>query len=68
MVSDTHLKEPESVSCEVCRLEVPHAKSLTIEGKEYMYYFCGHGCYSRWQEGMAEGKKGNVPRSYSEDK
>ena len=36
MVSDTHLKEPESVSCEVCRLEVPHAKSLTIEGKEYM--------------------------------
>lgn len=68
MVSDVPVKEPEPVACEVCQLEIPRAKSLSIEGKEYVYYFCGHGCYSRWHESMAQRKKGITPRSDSEDK
>jgi hypothetical protein len=30
---------------------VPHADALSVEGQEYLYYFCGQGCYSHWQHG-----------------
>ncbi len=50
MVYELPVKEPEPVSCENCHREIPNAASLSIEGQEYIYYFCGHGCYSRWHE------------------
>jgi YHS domain-containing protein len=54
MISELPVKEPEPVSCSVCHVEIPRAESLSIEGKEYVYYFCGHGCYSRWNGGLEE--------------
>lgn len=50
MDSEQPIKEPEPVSCEICHREIPNADSFSIEGQEYIYYFCGHGCYSRWHE------------------
>lgn len=38
-----------NVSCHVCHQEVPQADALTAEGQEYLYYFCGRGCYARWE-------------------
>jgi len=40
-----------TVTCHVCHQAVPHAEALTAEGQEYLYYFCGRGCYSHWQHG-----------------
>jgi len=56
-MTEVPVKEPDPVSCEICHKEIPRAESLPIEGKEYVYFFCGHGCYSRWNERMAEQKK-----------
>ncbi len=47
-MSELPVKEPEPVSCEICHQEISRAESLSVEGKEYIYYFCGNGCYSRW--------------------
>ena len=55
------VEEPEPVSCAVCHVEIPRADSLSIEGKEYVYYFCGHGCYSRWNKQMGERLRGGKP-------
>ena len=57
MVTELPIKEPEPVSCAVCQLEIPRAESLSIEGKEYAYYFCGHGCYTRWSTELGERMK-----------
>jgi hypothetical protein len=43
MVEDRH-----SVSCNVCHREVPHADSLSAEGQDYLWFFCGLGCYEQW--------------------
>ncbi len=56
-MSELPVKEPAPVSCEICHQEIPSAQSLSIEAKEYTYYFCGHGCYARWNERMAEQQK-----------
>ena len=42
------------VSCHVCHREIPRADALTVEGQEYLYYFCGQGCYARWQQEQHE--------------
>ncbi len=42
--------ELEEVSCNVCHQQVPHAESLAVEAQEYLYFFCGQGCYSTWQQ------------------
>ena len=36
-------------TCLLCQREVPYAEALGMEGKEYLYFFCGAGCYERWQ-------------------
>lgn len=61
MTSEQPVKEPEPVSCEICHREIPKADSLTIEGQEYAYYFCGHGCYSRWHALNMKQKKNKTP-------
>ncbi len=38
---------PEVVSCSVCQREIPRAESLTAEGRDYLYFFCGAGCYEK---------------------
>ena len=41
--------DPQSVFCEVCARPVPKSEALPAEGVEYTAYFCGAGCYERWQ-------------------
>lgn len=65
MVSEQDLMETAPVSCEVCHIEIPRTESLSIEAKEYVYYFCGHGCFSRWSERVEERVKDKPHRSKS---
>jgi hypothetical protein len=44
---------PVTVTCNVCRREVPHIESLSAEGRDYLYFFCGTGCYEQWRSGAA---------------
>ncbi|HEY9148524.1 MAG TPA: DUF3330 domain-containing protein [Gammaproteobacteria bacterium] len=50
MKEATETTDAPLVSCHICQLEVPHAEALSVEGQEYLYYFCGQGCYSQWQQ------------------
>ncbi|MEK7734737.1 MAG: DUF3330 domain-containing protein [Pseudomonadota bacterium] len=38
------------VSCQVCLKEIPKSVAKSLEGPEYVYYFCGADCYYRWQQ------------------
>lgn len=42
--------EPAEVSCHVCHTEIPRAEALSAEAQEYVYYFCGNGCYVHWRQ------------------
>lgn len=42
--------QSNGVSCSVCHREVPRADALSVEGQEYLYYFCGQGCYILWKQ------------------
>lgn len=50
MSKSTEQPQVEVVSCNVCQQEVTHAESLAVEAQEYLYFFCGAGCYTHWQE------------------
>lgn len=47
------------VSCMSCQREIPHAKAMSIEGKEYAYFFCGYGCYQHWRQGEGRQERPN---------
>ncbi|MDX1430874.1 MAG: DUF3330 domain-containing protein [Gammaproteobacteria bacterium] len=59
MTDEPRIDEPRvfsdeaSVSCRVCRREVPRSEAKSVEGKDYVWYFCGLGCYSRWRRRAA---------------
>lgn len=59
MKDATEESTPPAVSCLICHREVPHAEALTAEGQEYLYYFCGQGCYVHWknEQGQASPKR-----------
>jgi hypothetical protein len=42
--------ELETLFCNLCHREIPHAEELSIEGQEYAYHFCGHDCYDHWRQ------------------
>ena len=48
--------EPGTVSCEVCLKEMQHAHAMMEEVNDYVMYFCGLECYSRWREGNPPGE------------
>lgn len=37
------------VSCETCLAEIPSDIAHTMEGPDYVHYFCGLDCLARWQ-------------------
>ncbi len=41
--------EPVTISCEVCLQEVHHSRTELEEVNDYVMYFCGLECYSRWR-------------------
>ncbi|MFO8058018.1 MAG: DUF3330 domain-containing protein [bacterium] len=34
----------EKVACEVCRKEIPKSVALSVEGSDYIHYFCCSDC------------------------
>jgi hypothetical protein len=39
------------VACEVCLKEIPRSVARSLEGPDYVYHFCGQGCYEKWLAG-----------------
>lgn len=46
------------VSCAACLKEIPGDVALTVEGPDYVQYFCGLDCMGQWQE---KAKKASKP-------
>lgn len=45
------------VSCEICLTQIPHTEARSMEGNEYVLYFCGLECYDQWsREGDEESR------------
>ena len=40
--------DPDKVSCDVCRAEIPKATAQHAEGQNYVHYFCGPACFLNW--------------------
>ena len=40
----------EQVSCEVCLKEIPGSEAKRFETEDYVAYFCGLDCYSKWKQ------------------
>ena len=54
--------EPERVSCEVCRKEVPESESVAPEAGDYLIHFCGLACYDKWKQMRATPGDQSIPR------
>jgi hypothetical protein len=48
MVEHPKPELPEQIACEICMKEVPKTEALNAEGAEYVLYFCGLDCYTKW--------------------
>ena len=43
------------VACETCLTQIPHTEAQSMEGDDYVLYFCGLDCYDEWsREGQQE--------------
>lgn len=51
MTKTDALEKEGSVACEVCLKEIPRSVARSLEGPDYVYYFCGQDCYEKWQAG-----------------
>lgn len=43
------LEACEIVSCETCLAEIPTDLAQSLEGPDYVHYFCGLDCLAKWQ-------------------
>ena len=43
------MKNTETVACEVCLKEIPKSVAHSLEGEDYVYYFCGAACHEKWR-------------------
>ncbi len=50
MVKKSDSSEVETVSCAVCRKEVPLSEAVIPEVADYVAYFCGLECYAKWKQ------------------
>lgn len=39
----------EPIACAVCLAEIPRSVAQSLEGPDYVYYFCGPACYEKWR-------------------
>lgn len=42
--------EDPLLHCEVCLKEIPRSVAQGHEGTEYVHYFCGADCYTKWEK------------------
>jgi hypothetical protein len=50
MTTRLAVENSHPVSCTICHREVPRAESLSAEGQDYLWFFCGLGCYEQWHQ------------------
>lgn len=50
----------EQVPCAVCLKEIPKSEARVAEATDYVVYFCGLDCYSKWKD-----ENGSAPRAPS---
>lgn len=41
--------DQETVTCRECRREIPPSEAKSVEGQDYVWYFCGLDCYQAWR-------------------
>lgn len=63
MSEEHHNPVPDKVSCHVCHQEIPHADALSAEGQEYLFFFCGQGCYVQWNQEEAKARRESARNS-----
>ena len=51
------VKLGEAAQCDVCLAEVPLSVAKSVEGLDYVHYFCGLDCMAKWLE---QAKRGRV--------
>ncbi len=39
-----------ALSCSECLEEIPASVANSLEGKDYIHYFCGLECYATWEK------------------
>lgn len=49
----------EKVSCKVCLKEIPKSEAKVAEATDYVLYFCGIECYTKWRTGKP-GQRGRA--------
>jgi hypothetical protein len=49
--------EIKIVKCNSCASEIPETVAMTMEGLEYVMYFCGQACFDHWESEHQESNK-----------
>lgn len=44
------------LNCEFCKKEIPRSAAQTVEGDDYVLYFCGVQCYEAWRRSAHQAK------------
>jgi hypothetical protein len=59
MTTRLAVENSHPVTCNICHREVPRAESLSAEGQDYLWFFCGLDCYEQWRHGAEAEGSGN---------
>lgn len=49
-----------ALSCSECLQEIPSSVANSLEGKDYIHYFCGLECYAIWEEQNDRRRAGDI--------
>ena len=44
----------DTLSCEVCKKEIPASEAVCAEAADYVLYYCGIACFELWREQSEE--------------
>lgn len=62
MIKPSGSHKEASVSCDMCRKEVPLSEAVIPEAADYVAHFCGLNCYSQWKKQSEHGQQGKKPK------
>ena len=50
-MNDTSHKQKDGlITCEICMKEIPVSEAKSKEVSDYVAYYCGLECYSKWKK------------------
>lgn len=53
----------DRVPCEICLKEIPASEAKTAEAVDYVAYFCGLDCYTKWKEQKEQAREAETGAS-----